>query len=225
MRWAESAPRVSINTNQWQVGICPLLKQHLAVPVHRLQRSHQSQCTHMHRHLCSVCLPLTHSSHTDTHQKKLNKCGNRCPTSDCICPLLPAQLQGDSGIPLTKIRHCGPLLSLPHQHTCVENTLSFLLTSISVPIRRYQRSVGRAYLFFNPHLQITPVLFHIFRHPGALHSNIQSQFPFLRQPWRENNHSLKENASPTLPNTLSKHTHAAAPLNCAIMCVIQKWWR
>ena len=132
MRWAESAPQVSINTNQWQVGICPLLKQHLAVPVQRLQLSQQSQCTHVHTHLCSVRLPLTHSSHTHRDQKRLNKCGNRCPTSDCTCPLLPAQLQGDSGIPLTKIRHCSPLLSLLHQHACGRTHFLFLLMSISV---------------------------------------------------------------------------------------------
>lgn len=125
MRWAEAAPRVSINTNQWQVGICPLPKQHLAVPVQWLQLSHQSQCTHTLIDTFAVCAFVSNTPPTHTHQKKLNKCGNRCPTSDCTCPLLPVQLQGDSGIPLRKIRHCSPLLSLPHQQRCVVNALSF----------------------------------------------------------------------------------------------------
>lgn len=54
---------------------------------------------------------LTHT-HIRTHWEKLNKCGNRCPTSDCSCPLLPVRLQRDRGIPLTKIRCCNSQLSL-----------------------------------------------------------------------------------------------------------------
>lgn len=156
MRWAESAPRVSINTNQWQVGICPLLKQHLAVPVQQSHLSHQSQCTHMHRHPCSARLPHTHPP-THTHQKKLNKCGNRCPTSDCTCPLLSAQLQGDNGIPLTKIRHCSPLLSLLTQ-VCVWRT--HFPSFINVHIRSYPDAIGepagRACLFLNPNTKSHP---------------------------------------------------------------------
>lgn len=79
----------------------------------------------------------THSR-AHTHREKLNKCGNRCPTSDCSCPLLPARLQRDRGVPLTKIRHRSPLLSrhMPtvntHSHTHARTFLSYLLMSISV---------------------------------------------------------------------------------------------
>lgn len=45
MRWARPPPWVSINTDQWQVGTCPLLQQHLVVPHHRLHLSHRSQRT------------------------------------------------------------------------------------------------------------------------------------------------------------------------------------
>ena len=42
-------------------------------------RAHTDPCAHTH-------------THTHTNREKLNKCGNRCPTSDCSCPLLPARL-------------------------------------------------------------------------------------------------------------------------------------
>lgn len=62
-------------------------------------------------------------AHTHAHREKLNKCGNRCPTSDCSCPLPPVCLQRDRGVPLTKIRHCSPLLS---QHMPTVNTRTIL---------------------------------------------------------------------------------------------------
>lgn len=68
------------------------------------------------------CLYFVLSKHTHTHQENLNKCGNRCPTSDRACPLLPAHLLGDRGAPLTKIRHPSPPLSSALRstrvHTC-----------------------------------------------------------------------------------------------------------
>lgn len=91
----------------------------------RTYHTNHSACTCIRFHVLpplSICLPLfwnrslTHTcarthTHTRTHQEKLNKCGNRCPTSDCSCPLLPVCLQRDRGIPLTKIRPRSPLLS------------------------------------------------------------------------------------------------------------------
>ena len=49
-QWGERShrPRVSINTDQWQVGTCPLLQQHLAVPLHRPHISHRSQRARTH---------------------------------------------------------------------------------------------------------------------------------------------------------------------------------
>lgn len=69
---------------------------------------------------------LSHIPPTHTHQKKLNKCGNRCPTSDCTCPLLPAQLQGRqwNTINEDKALQSSAVPSTP-AHVCGEHTFFF----------------------------------------------------------------------------------------------------
>lgn len=57
-------------------------------------------------------------TYTYTHQEKRNKCGNRCPTSDCSCPLLHVRLKRGREIQQAVIRYCSPLLCqhLPTTH-------------------------------------------------------------------------------------------------------------
>lgn len=87
---------------------------------------HTNHNAHTRIDTFAVCFFLSHIPPTHTHTRRsLTNVGTDAPhqTALALCSLRNSR--EDSGIPLTKIRHCSPLLSLPHQHTCVENTLSF----------------------------------------------------------------------------------------------------
>lgn len=126
-QWGERSHRPGSTLTQTNDKSAFALYRNNTLPFHSTNRTyHTNHSAHTCIRTfpaCSVCLSffplfllLTHiqsCTHTRTHphQQRLNKCGNRCPTSDCSCPLLPAHLLRDRGIRLTKIRHCSPLLS------------------------------------------------------------------------------------------------------------------